>query len=55
MTALAGLAVVPNLLHFVGTYAFPAFHPLVLVLTLVTFVAPLTAPRPRHGIGGSAP
>jgi hypothetical protein len=41
---LAGLAVVPNLLHFGGLYALVPFHPLVLVLTFVTFAA-LMLPR----------
>lgn len=45
--ALAGFAVVPDLVHFAGTYAFPAFHPLVLVLTLVVFVA-LMLPNDRR-------
>lgn len=44
---IAGLAIVPNLVHFVGIYAFPAFHPLVLGLTLLVFFA-LMLPR-EHG------
>jgi len=49
---LAGLAVVPNLLHFMGTYALPPFHPLVLSLTLVVFVA-LLLPRERGVVVGT--
>jgi len=43
---LAGIALIPNLLHFAGQYALLPFHAAVFALTLFTFVVLLRA-RPH--------